>query len=165
MDEAARIISTVVARELLYRDTDRDEWVDAMVNSGVPPEYGEVLRTLTATIPNEHGSRPNDDVLTRTGTQPTTFTEFAAKAAAAWEMRDNTMKTPIANLEEFAALDPFFRIVEEGLAGFVEPGHFFDLLADDIVTEFVITVPGYPSRVEGRAALAELYRPTAPRCP
>jgi hypothetical protein len=39
------------------------------------------------------------------------------------------------------------------------PGHFFDLLAEDAVFEFVITVPGYPRRVEGRAALAELYRP------
>jgi ketosteroid isomerase-like protein len=69
------------------------------------------------------------------------------------------VKTPIANLEDFAALDPFFRIIEQGLAGLVEPGHFFDLLAEDIITEYVVTVPGYPPRVEGRAALAELYRP------
>ena len=69
------------------------------------------------------------------------------------------MKTPIANLEDFAALDPFFRIIQEGLAGFVEADHFFDLLAEDIVTEYVVTVPEYPPRVEGRHALAELYRP------
>ena len=68
------------------------------------------------------------------------------------------MKTPIANLEDFAALDPFFRIIQEGLAGFVEADHFFDLLAEDIVTEYVVTVPNYPPRVEGRHALAELYR-------
>jgi uncharacterized protein len=69
------------------------------------------------------------------------------------------MKTPIANLEDFTALDPFFRVIEQGLQGLVEPGHFFDLMAEDVVTEYVITVPGYPARVEGRSALAELYRP------
>ena len=69
------------------------------------------------------------------------------------------MKTPIAGLDDFAALDPFFRIIERGLAGLAGPGHFFDLLADDAVFEYVITVPGYPRRVQGRAAVAELYRP------
>ena len=69
------------------------------------------------------------------------------------------MKTPIPNLEDFTALDPFFRIIEQGLRGLVEPGHFFDLMAGDVVTEYVVTVPGYPPRIEGRQALAELYRP------
>ena len=69
------------------------------------------------------------------------------------------MKTPIAGLADFAALDPFFRIIEEGLQGLVGPGHFFDLLAEDVVFEYIITVPGYPRRVDGRAAVAELYRP------
>jgi len=27
------------------------------------------------------------------------------------------MKTPIADLDDFAALDPFFRIIEQGLEG------------------------------------------------
>lgn len=69
------------------------------------------------------------------------------------------MKTPIAGLRDFAALEPFLRIIVQGLQGFVQPGHFFDLMAEDMVTEYVITVPGYPARVEGRKALAELYRP------
>src|ERR1700747_3797 len=69
------------------------------------------------------------------------------------------MKTPIASLDDFAALDPFFRIIERGLDGLAGPGHFFDLLADDAVFEYVITVPGYPRRVVGRDAVAELYRP------
>jgi ketosteroid isomerase-like protein len=69
------------------------------------------------------------------------------------------MKTPIAGLDDFAALDPFFRIIEQGLNGLAGPGHFFDLLAEDAVFEYVITVPGYPRRVEGRTAVAELYRP------
>jgi uncharacterized protein len=66
--------------------------------------------------------------------------------------------TQIDDLDDFAALNPFFRIVEEGLAGFVDGQHFFDLLAEDVIFEFVISVPGYPRRVVGRRAVAELYR-------
>jgi uncharacterized protein len=69
------------------------------------------------------------------------------------------VKAPIADLTDFTALDPFFRIIERGLDGLAGPGHFFDLLADDAVFEYVVTIPGYPPRVEGRAAVAELYRP------
>jgi uncharacterized protein len=45
------------------------------------------------------------------------------------------------------------------VAELVDGEHFFDLLAEDVVFEYVITVPGYPRRVEGRQAVAELYRP------
>ena len=69
------------------------------------------------------------------------------------------MKVPITDLAEFAALDPFFRTIEQGLDGLVEPGHFFDILAEDITVDYVVTVPGYPRHIEGRAAVAELYRP------
>jgi uncharacterized protein YbjT (DUF2867 family) len=85
MDDAARIISAATGRNIVYRDTDRDLWVDAMVSSGVPAEYGEVLRALTATIASGHGSQPNDHVFAATGTKPTGFTEFAAKTAAVWK--------------------------------------------------------------------------------
>ncbi|MGC0417309.1 nuclear transport factor 2 family protein [Embleya sp. AB8] len=64
----------------------------------------------------------------------------------------------IDNLEDFAALDPFFRIIREGLAGLVDGDHFFDLLAEEVVVEYVVSVPGYPRRVRGRRAVADLYR-------
>jgi ketosteroid isomerase-like protein len=64
----------------------------------------------------------------------------------------------VENMEDFQALEPFFRVIEEGLAGQVDGGHFFNLLADDVVFEFIITVPGYPRRVVGREELIELYR-------
>lgn len=67
--------------------------------------------------------------------------------------------TPIKNLDDFQALAPFFRIVEEGLSGLVDEDHFFDLLADDVVFDYIITTPGYPRHVVGRSAVAELYRP------
>jgi hypothetical protein len=34
----------------------------------------------------------------------------------------------VDNIEDFRALEPFFRVIEEGLAGLVDGGHFFDLL-------------------------------------
>ena len=64
----------------------------------------------------------------------------------------------VDNAEDFRALEPFFRVIEEGLAGLADGGHFFDLLAGDVVFEFIITVPGYPRRVAGRDNLIELYR-------
>ena len=67
--------------------------------------------------------------------------------------------TVVSNLDDFRALDPFFRIIERGVAGLADGEHFFDLLAEDVIVDYVITVPGYPRRVEGRHAEAELYRP------
>jgi uncharacterized protein YbjT (DUF2867 family) len=85
LGEAARIISAVVGRTIAYRDTDRNEWVDAMVRSGVPAKYGEVLRSLTETVASGHGAQPNGDVLAATGAAPVSFADFAAKAAPAWK--------------------------------------------------------------------------------
>jgi ketosteroid isomerase-like protein len=65
----------------------------------------------------------------------------------------------VSNLDDFQALDPFVRILEEGVAGLVDGEHFFDLFAEDVVFECVISVPGYPRRADGRHAVAELYRP------
>jgi len=85
LDQAARIISAAAGRPILYRDTDRNEWVGAMVRSGVPAEYGEVLRTLTETIASGRGSRANGDVLVATGTAPVSFADFASQTAPAWK--------------------------------------------------------------------------------
>ena len=64
----------------------------------------------------------------------------------------------IENMGDFRALDPFFRIIEQGLAEFVDGDHFFDLLAQDVVFDFIITVPNYPRHIVGRDNLIELYR-------
>jgi uncharacterized protein len=69
------------------------------------------------------------------------------------------MTTTIIDIDDFKALDPFFRIIERGLEGIADGEHFFDLLAKDVVFDYVITTPGYPKHVEGREAVAELYRP------
>jgi uncharacterized protein len=64
----------------------------------------------------------------------------------------------IADLEDFKGLDPFFRIIEEGLHGIADGGNFFDLLAEDVVFDYIITTPDYPRHVVGRKTVAELYR-------
>jgi uncharacterized protein len=69
------------------------------------------------------------------------------------------MTTTISDLDDFKALDPFFRIIEQGLDGITDGEHFFDLLAEDIIVDYIITTPDYPRHVEGRNAVAELYRP------
>jgi uncharacterized protein len=64
----------------------------------------------------------------------------------------------IDNLDDFRALDPFFRIIEKGLAEYADGEHFFDLLAEDVIFDFIITVPEYPRHVVGRDNLIELFR-------
>lgn len=59
---------------------------------------------------------------------------------------------------EFKALEPFFQIILDGLSGLVDGEHFFDILAEDVLTEFLVTVPGYPPETQGRENLAALYR-------
>ena len=57
----------------------------------------------------------------------------------------------------FGADGPFFHIIREGLKGLAEGEDYFDLLAEDVVFEYVISVPGYPRRVEGRQNIIDLY--------
>jgi uncharacterized protein YbjT (DUF2867 family) len=85
MAEAAAMISAAAGRTITYRDTDREQWIAAMVSTGIPAEYAAVLRPLTATVASGNGARPNSDVLKVTGAAPITFAEFAARTAPAWK--------------------------------------------------------------------------------
>lgn len=78
---------------------------------------------------------------------------------------EHSIENPVENPGDFAALAPFFRIIREGLAGLVDGDHFFDPLAEDVVVEYVVSVPGYPRRVEGRRAVVDLYRGSASLVP
>jgi ketosteroid isomerase-like protein len=59
---------------------------------------------------------------------------------------------------EFAALDPFFEVVQRGLSDFVDGSHYFDTIATNAIFEFRYEIAGWPRRVEGRDALMALYR-------
>jgi ketosteroid isomerase-like protein len=53
----------------------------------------------------------------------------------------------------FEALNPFFKIVQEGLRGLLDGEHYFDTVADDAFFEFRYNFPGWPQTVRGRADL------------
>src|SRR6202453_2218005 len=47
--DAANIIGGVTGRPVRHIDVDRLSWVDSVIASGVPAEYGEILQMLTET--------------------------------------------------------------------------------------------------------------------
>ena len=57
----------------------------------------------------------------------------------------------------FAALDPFFDVVQKGLEGLVDGQHFFDTVADEAIFEFRYHFPGWPQKLGGRGDLMALY--------
>jgi ketosteroid isomerase-like protein len=59
--------------------------------------------------------------------------------------------------QAFTALDPFFDIVQQGLAGQVDGDHYFDTIADNAVFEFRYIFPGWPRKINSREALMALY--------
>ena len=85
--EAAAVIGEASGQTISHISGDQDEWVAAFLASGVPPQYGQVLRRLTDTVAGGNGSRPNDVVREVTGREPTTFADFAERNAAAWQGR------------------------------------------------------------------------------
>jgi ketosteroid isomerase-like protein len=68
------------------------------------------------------------------------------------------MSKTVGDDAPFGANSPFFLIIKEGLEGLVDGEDYFDLLSEDVVVEYVISVPGYPRRVEGRQNIIGLYR-------
>jgi hypothetical protein len=51
----------------------------------------------------------------------------------------------IRDIEDFRALDPFFRIIEQGLQGLADGDNFFELLADDVVFDSSSLCPTTPA--------------------
>jgi ketosteroid isomerase-like protein len=58
-----------------------------------------------------------------------------------------------AQYELFEALNPFFKVIMEGLRGLVDGNHFFDAFAEDAVFESRYHFPGWPSTIRGRVNL------------
>jgi uncharacterized protein YbjT (DUF2867 family) len=86
---AATIISQLTGQTIAHVDLDRDAWVAGAVASGIPAEYGAVLRMLTETIGTGHGSRATDDVEKATGVAPTSFADFARRTATSWAVDES----------------------------------------------------------------------------
>jgi uncharacterized protein YbjT (DUF2867 family) len=83
--DAAAIISRATARPLVHQDLDREAWVAGILATGIPAEYGAVLRQLTETIAAGNGSQPNATVEQITGRPARIFDEFAQANASAWK--------------------------------------------------------------------------------
>ena len=64
---------------------------------------------------------------------------------------------PKKDYAAFFALDPFFDIVMQGLAQFVDGEHYFDTLIDEVFFEFRYEFPGWPGETRGRENLIALY--------
>jgi hypothetical protein len=47
----------------------------------------------------------------------------------------------------FGADGPFFQVIREGLRGLADGEDYFELLADDVVFDYVISVPGCPRSI------------------
>src|SRR5258708_24418543 len=57
----------------------------------------------------------------------------------------------------FEALNPFFEIIQKGLSGLVDGGHYFDAVADDAFFEFRYNFPGWPLTIKGRSELMSQF--------
>jgi uncharacterized protein YbjT (DUF2867 family) len=84
VSDAADIIADVTGQPTKHDDIDRNAWIDGTLATGVPADYGDVLRTLTETVAAGDGSRPNNDVENVTGRPPISFSDFARRTAQAW---------------------------------------------------------------------------------
>ena len=62
-----------------------------------------------------------------------------------------------ANYAGFEALDPFFEVVTRGLREFADGRHYFDMLAEDVLFEFLYDFPGWPKTIRGRENLMAAY--------
>jgi ketosteroid isomerase-like protein len=84
---------------------------------------------------------------------------FGVSAAPPESQQTKARKPIMTNpkYKAFTALDPFFDIVQQGLAGQVDGEHYFDTIADNAVFEFRYIFPGWPQKLDGREALMALY--------
>jgi ketosteroid isomerase-like protein len=53
---------------------------------------------------------------------------------------------------------PYFELVRSALGNLVDGGHFFDIVADDVVYEVLYDVPGWPRVINGRTDLMAAFR-------
>lgn len=83
--EAAAVISEATGHTVTHLDLDRDAWIAGAIATGIPADYGAVLRQLTETIASGNGARPNDTIEQITGTPARSFRDFARANAAVWQ--------------------------------------------------------------------------------
>jgi uncharacterized protein len=53
--------------------------------------------------------------------------------------------------------EPFYSVIMEGLKGEVDGEHFWDVIAEDAVFEFLYNFPGFTHKIEGRKAYMDWF--------
>ena len=56
-----------------------------------------------------------------------------------------------------AGAEPFYSIIMEGLKGEVDGEHFWDVVAENAVFEFLYNFPGFSNKIEGRDAYMDWF--------
>ena len=79
-------------------------------------------------------------------------------ANASVRFTTRALKDETPKCAAFAALDPFFEVVQRGLSGLVDGKHYFDTIAENAIFEFRYDIAGWPKRIESRDDLIDLYR-------
>jgi hypothetical protein len=85
--DVAATIAAVSGRPVVYKDIDREAWINGAIAAGVLANYAVMLRWLTGAIIAGVGSVPTGDIETVTGRPAGSFEAFARRNAAAWTPR------------------------------------------------------------------------------
>ncbi len=65
---------------------------------------------------------------------------------------------PSSEYAVYKPAKPYFDLVRGALGTLVEGGHFFDVVADDVIYEVLYDIPGWPRVIRGRADLMAAFR-------
>jgi ketosteroid isomerase-like protein len=65
---------------------------------------------------------------------------------------------PSRQYAAYKAAAPYFDLVRAALGDLVDGGHFFDVIADDVIYEVLYDIPGWPRVIRGRHNLMAAFR-------
>lgn len=81
--EAARILSGVVGKPIVYTPVEDDAFIALLTGAGVPADYAGLLTSIFYPVRQGWTAAPTGDVETLTGTAPRSVETYAADNAAA----------------------------------------------------------------------------------
>lgn len=96
-EDLARIISSVACDDVIHVGLEAPELEARFIAQGLGQRYAQLLAGLDEAIRTGVEDRTSDGVLRLTGTEPTSFHQFAKRAASRWipAARTNFGKNPI----------------------------------------------------------------------
>lgn len=82
--EAAAVLSKHAGRTIEYRNVDEKQFVESLVQAGIPADYAGFLAVLFSFVRQGASSQVTDGVKVLTGRDPGTLADYAARNASAW---------------------------------------------------------------------------------